>query len=72
MSTTSVEPARSVDVVRKARRAPRRHHAFVVIALAVILFGAFVARVLLGNLIITVPDFFRILGGAVIPGATFL
>ncbi len=72
MSTTSVEPTRSVDVVRKARRAPRRHHAFVVAALAVVLFGAFVARVLLGNFIITVPDFFRILGGAEIPGATFL
>ena len=72
MSTTSVEPSRSVDVVRKARRAPRRHHAFVVAALAMVLFGAFVARVLLGNFIITVPDFFRILGGAEIPGATFL
>ena len=71
-ATTTAEPTSPVDVVRKARRAPRRHHAFVVAALAVILFGAFVARVLLGNFIITVPDFFRILGGAEIPGATFL
>ncbi|GGU25349.1 FecCD family ABC transporter permease [Nocardioides albus] len=70
--TAPTEPTRAVDVVRKARRAPRRHHAYVVAVLAALLFGAFVARVLLGDYIITVPDFFRILGGAEIPGATFL
>ena len=41
-------------------------------ASAVALFAAFAARVLLGDYTITVPDFFRILTGTDIPGASYI
>lgn len=59
-------------VVRAARAGPRRRHALVVGGLGVLLLGAFAARVLLGDFTVTVPDFFRILGGADIPGASYI
>ena len=40
--------------------------------LAVAVVGAFLVRVLLGDFTVTIPDFVRILGGAQIPGATFV
>jgi iron complex transport system permease protein len=64
--------ADAADVVRRARRAPRRHHRRLVGALALVLLGAFAARVLLGDYTVTVPDLVRILGGAQIPGATYI
>ncbi len=59
-------------VVRAARRTPRRRSALVIGGLAVALVAAFAARVLLGDYTITVPDFFRILTGTDIPGATYI
>ncbi|MCW2833804.1 MAG: iron transporter permease [Nocardioides sp.] len=64
--------AEALDLVRSARRGPRRRHLLVVGGLAVLLFLAFSARVLLGDYTITVPDFFRILAGADIPGAGYI
>jgi iron complex transport system permease protein len=60
------------DVVRRARRAPVRLRRRVVAALLLAVVGAFAARVLLGDYTVTVPDFFRILGGEQIPGATYI
>ena len=60
------------QLVRRARRRPRRRHALVIAGLSVALLGAFAARVLLGDFTYTVPDFFRIVGGAEIPGATYI
>jgi len=40
--------------------------------LSALLFAVFAARVLLGDFTFTVPDFFRILFGAEIPGASFI
>ena len=40
--------------------------------LSVALVLVFAARTMLGDFIITLPDFFRILGGAEIPGATYI
>jgi iron complex transport system permease protein len=60
------------DQVRRARRAPRRRLQVLVSALAVLLVLAFAARVLLGDYTITIPDFFRIVGGTEIPGATYI
>lgn len=60
------------DVVRRARRLPQRRRRRAVLGLSAALLGAFAARVLLGDFTITVPDFFRILGGEQIPGATFI
>lgn len=58
--------------VRAARRAPRRRHRLVTGGLALSLFGVFAARVLLGDFTVTVADFFRILLGAEIPGASYI
>lgn len=62
----------ALEVVRGARRTPQRRYALVIGGLSVALLGAFAARVLLGDYTITVPDFFRILTGADIPGATYI
>lgn len=59
-------PARPLGAVR-----PRRRR-LAVGALAVIAFALFWVRVLLGDFTVTIPDFFRILLGADIPGATFI
>lgn len=66
--------ARLTDVtpVRRARRGPRRRTALVLGGLALLLLGAFAARVLLGDFTFTIPDFFRILFGADIEGATYI
>ena len=68
---TSV-PELDVDRVRRARRAPQRRRRMVVAGLALAVLGAFTARVLLGDYTITVVDFFRILAGEQIPGATYI
>lgn len=53
-----------------ARR--RRHAILVVVGLSVALLAVMAVRVLLGRYTVTVPDFLAILGGAAIPGATFV
>ena len=60
------------QLVRQARRRPRRRHALVIAGLSAVLLAAFAARVLLGDYTYTVPDFFRIVAGAEIPGATYI
>ncbi|SDP72399.1 iron complex transport system permease protein [Pedococcus dokdonensis] len=67
----AVEPSLR-DVVRSARRGTARRHRLVVTGLAVLVLGAFLVRVLLGDFTVTIPDFVRILTGAQIPGATFI
>lgn len=69
-ATVALAPA--VEVVRRARRAPRRRLRLVLAALTALLVTVFLARVLLGDYTITVADAVRILGGADIPGATFI
>lgn len=60
------------DVVRVARRRPRRRHRALVLALSVVLILAFGARVLLGDYTVTIPDFIRIVTGTDIPGASYI
>jgi len=70
---TAPPPTRdAADVVRRARRAPIRHHRRLVAGLVLVVLGAFAARVLLGDYTVTIPDFVRILGGEQIPGATYI
>jgi iron complex transport system permease protein len=71
-STPNVVETTSVEVVRRARRRPLNRHRLVVGGLAVVVFLLFVARVLLGDYTITIPDFFRIVTGTEIPGASFI
>ena len=63
---------RDPDAVRRARRTPRRRSRLVVAGLSLALLLAFAARVLLGDFTYTIPDFFRILFGADLPGATYI
>ena len=58
--------------VAQARRRPVRRQRLVVAALSVLLLLVVAARVLLGDFTVTIPDLVRILGGAEIPGATFI
>jgi iron complex transport system permease protein len=60
------------DVVRRARAAPVRRTRIVIASLAVVLVLAFAARTMLGDFTITLIDFFRIIGGTEIPGATYI
>ncbi|GAA2734464.1 iron chelate uptake ABC transporter family permease subunit [Pedococcus aerophilus] len=62
----------AVEVVRRARRRTTARRRVVVGSLAVLALGTFLVRVLLGDFTVTIPDFIRILGGAQIPGATFI
>ena len=62
----------AVEVVRRARRRTTARRRVVVGSLAVLALGTFLVRVLLGDFTVTISDFVRILGGAQIPGATFI
>lgn len=64
--------ADATGIVCRARRSTARRHLLVVSGLGVAVVGAFLVRVLLGDFTVTFPDFVRILGGAQIPGATFI
>ena len=61
-----------VRAVRKARGKQRHRLLIVIGALAVALVAAFAIRVLGGDYLISLPDFFAILGGRQIPGARFI
>jgi iron complex transport system permease protein len=65
-------PTAPVRQVRAARRLPGRRHRLVLAGLSAVLLAAFGTRVLLGDFTFTVPDFFRILFGADIPGASYI
>ena len=71
-ATDILREASALDRFRRARRAPVRRTRLIVSGLAVVLLGAFAARVLLGDFTFTIPDFFRILFGEEIPGASFI
>ena len=62
----------AIEGVRTARKRPVRRARLVVGGLSVVLLGVFSARVLLGDFTFTIPDFFRILFGEEIPGASFI
>ncbi len=62
----------ALDAVSTARRRPARRTQIVTGGLAAVLLAVSAARVLLGDFTFTIPDFFRILFGAEIPGASFI
>ena len=66
---SSLDPRPRPGLGRSPAAVRRRR---VVAALGVVLVALFAVRVLLGDYTITVPDFFRILVGEQIPGATFV
>jgi iron complex transport system permease protein len=62
----------ATDVVRRARAVPVRRTRIVLAGLAVLLVLVFAARTMLGDFTITLVDFFRIIGGTEIPGASYI
>ncbi|MGN7157170.1 FecCD family ABC transporter permease [Dietzia cercidiphylli] len=76
MSTAVLDrPADRVEteaLVRTLAAGRRRRALLLVLALAGALVAAMAVRVLLGRYTVTIPDFLAILGGATIPGATFV
>ncbi|MFI7481813.1 FecCD family ABC transporter permease [Kocuria sp. M1R5S2] len=65
-------PPDAPGLVREVRRGRARQTRRAVALLVLALFAAMAVRVLLGRYTVTVPDFFAILGGAQIPGASFI
>ncbi|PAY24525.1 iron ABC transporter permease [Dietzia natronolimnaea] len=60
------------EVIRRLAATRRNRTLLVVLGLVFALLAAMAVRVLLGRYTVTVPDFLAILGGATIPGATFV
>ncbi len=69
---TAVAGRSPVEVVLSARRTTARRHLLVAAGLSASLLAAFLVRVMLGDFPVSFVDFLRILGGAQIPGATFI
>ncbi|WP_443623185.1 FecCD family ABC transporter permease [Arthrobacter sunyaminii] len=59
-------------LVRAARRRSLKRSRVVTTVLAAVVVVLFAVSILLGTYTVTIPDFFRILGGEQIPGATFI
>lgn len=51
---------------------PAAHHRGLIAVLGVLAAAAFVGCCLLGEVVVSVPDFLRVLGGAQLPGTTFI
>ena len=68
-AATRADTARIVHEL-DARR--RRHGVRLVVVLTAVLVAVMAVRILLGRYTVTIPDFLAILGGAQIPGATFV
>lgn len=58
--------------VREQRRGPRRRRSGLTASLAVLVFALLAINVLLGSFTVTIADFLAMLGGKVIPGASFI
>lgn len=62
----------ALAVVARTRSRVRRRFLIAVLASSVVMIGLLAARILLGDFTITIPDFFRIIGGTDIPVASFM
>ncbi|QWZ07051.1 iron chelate uptake ABC transporter family permease subunit [Nocardioides panacis] len=60
------------QVVTRTRRTTHRRTRLVVAGLVVLVAALFLVEVLLGTFTVTLPDLLRIVGGADLPGATFV
>jgi iron complex transport system permease protein len=58
--------------LRDARKAPARRRAWIVGGMGLLVFALLAGNVLLGSYTVTIPDFFAMLGGENIPGASFI
>lgn len=58
--------------VRQQRKAPRRRRTLLTAGLGLLVFALLAVNILLGSYTVTIPDFFAMLGGKTIPGASFI
>ncbi|GAA1346579.1 iron complex transport system permease protein [Arthrobacter roseus] len=65
-------PMRPGEKIRHGRRTSSRRGRVIIGVLAGLTAVLFAVSILLGTYTVTIPDFFRILGGEQIPGATFI
>ena len=58
--------------LRELRRAPRRRRSLLMGSAGVLVIGLLAVNILLGSYTVTIGDFFAMLGGESIPGASFI
>ncbi|MHA7304517.1 FecCD family ABC transporter permease [Arthrobacter sp. TMN-49] len=58
--------------VRHQRKAPRRRRTILTASLGLVVLALLAVNILLGSYTATIPDFFAMLGGETIPGASFI
>lgn len=65
---------RTVDSawVRQGRKVPRRRRTFLMTGMGLLVTALLAVNVLLGSFTVTIPDFFAMVGGETIPGASFI
>lgn len=66
------KPATAVQILRGQRRKAARSTLLICGSLGLLVFGLFSANILLGSFTVTIPDFFAMLFGKTIPGASFI
>ncbi|MHA7270187.1 FecCD family ABC transporter permease [Arthrobacter sp. HLT1-20] len=67
-----LQQATTAAWVRQQRKAPRRRKTLLTAGLALLVFALLAVNILLGSYTVTIPDFFAMLGGKTIPGASFI
>lgn len=72
LTPTATEQPATGAKVREQRKGPRRRRAITTTALGLLVLGLFAVNVLLGSYTVTIPDFFAMVGGKTIPGASFI
>lgn len=68
----SASLASAQAAIGQARRRTRRRHRILLSAFGLVLVLVFLARVTLGDFVITIPDAIRIIGGEQMPGASYI
>lgn len=72
LTSTASELTATGAKVREQRKGPRRRRAIITAALGLLVLGLLAVNILLGSYTVTIPDFFAMVGGKTIPGASFI
>lgn len=70
--STITKPVNTAALLRAQRRKIARKTTLICAGLVLLAFGLFAANILLGSFTVTIPDFFAMLFGQNIPGASFI
>lgn len=72
MEKSAATPSVTGTSVREQRKAPRRRRTILLSSMSLLVLGLLAVNILLGTYTVTIPDFFAMLGGKTIPGASFI